>query len=120
MMVLSATRPDASLREFLVQRARAASLARLAVDVVVGIACASVTLFWWRPESKLLLLSVALAFVTYGAWGLADRLRATSLKQRWLLRPLDILCGLLAVLGIFAGAGVLYSVWSIALGTWIS
>src|SRR4051812_17826043 len=105
MMVLSATRPDASLREFLVQRARASSIVRLAVDVAVGIACASITLFWWRPERKLLLLSVALAFVAYGAWGLADRVRRTSsLEHRSLERALDVLCGLLAVLGIFAGA----------------
>jgi hypothetical protein len=121
MMVLSAARPDASLREFLVQRARAATLVRLAADLAAGVAGASVTIFWWRPESRLLVLSVALAFVAYGGWGIADRFRAPSAqKNGGVERVLAAICALLAIGGILAGTGIIYGVWSIALGTWIS
>jgi hypothetical protein len=121
MMVLSAARPDASLREFLVQRARESSLVRLGGDIAAGVAGASITLFWWRPESKLLLLSGAVAFVAYGAWGIADRFRTSlSLTNRFAEKALMVVCALLAVAGVLAGAGIIYGVWSLALGTWIS
>jgi hypothetical protein len=122
MMVLSAARPDASLREFLVQRARSASLIRLVIDLVVGVTGALMTLLWWKPASPLLALSSALAFTAYGAWGIVDRFRvkATVQTNGFLHGLLDAVCALLTAAGILGGIGMLYDVWAIALGTWIS
>ena len=121
-MVLSAARPDASLREFLAQRARSSSVARLAVDLLVALAVASATLLWWRPPNNFLILSICVALGAYGAWGLADRVRLGSTAQTrpYLKNALDGLCGVLTAAGIVAGAAILYGVWALALGTWIS
>lgn len=121
MMVLSALRPDASLPEFLVHRARAASIRRLAVDALAGgAACAAAE--WWRPTGWLVLASLALCFFSYGAWGVLDRARP---RPAVIVRPLlaglfDAACVLCALLGALAAAGVLLGVWALALGTWIS
>jgi hypothetical protein len=121
MMVLSALRPDASLPEFLTHRARSASVLRLSIDLGVGLAVMSAAL-WWRPSAWLLLTSLALCFVAYGAWGLADRARTGVAMRgnRLLSGSLEALCALLGGAGVVAVAGVLLSVWALALGTWIS
>jgi hypothetical protein len=121
MMVLSALRPDASLSEFLVHRARSASIRRLAADAVAGAAaCASA--LWWSPTGWLVLASVALCFFSYGAWGVLDRARShPAVTVRTLLAGLvDATCVLCALLGALAAAGVLLGVWALGLGTWIS
>jgi hypothetical protein len=120
-MVLSALRPDASLPEFLAYRARSAPLWRLAIDTVMG-GAASAAVVLWRPTASLVLASAALCFFSYGAWGMLDRARSRAAPGRWafLGRPLDVVCALLAALGVLAAAGVLLGVWAIALGTWIS
>ena len=121
MMVLSALRPDASLPEFLAHRARSASLGRLSINLAVGLAGLSATL-WWRPSARLVLTSLALCFVAYGAWGLADRARTrvATRGNRFQSGSMEVLCGLLGAGGVLAAAAVLLSVWAIALGTWIS
>jgi hypothetical protein len=121
MMVLSGLRPDASLAEFLGQRARSASIRRLAADVLAGVA-ACVAAVWWRPTGWLVLASAALCFFSYGAWGILDRVRSRSaVTGRSLLAGLvDAACVLCALLGALAAAGVLLGVWALGLGTWIS
>ena len=121
MMVLSALRPDASLPEFLVQRARSASIRRLAADAVAGGAACAAAL-WWRPTGWLVLASVALCFVSYGAWGILDRARSRpAVTGKTLFAGLvDAICVLFALIGALAAAGVLLGVWALALGTWIS
>lgn len=120
MMVLSALRPEASLPEFLAHRARSASIRRLSLDLLAGLAALS-ALLWWRPEGLLVVGSAALGFAAYGAWGIADRARsATAATDRRILIPLDVLCGLLAAVGVLATAVLFFGVWAIALGTWIS
>jgi hypothetical protein len=121
MMVLSALRPDASLSEFLAHRARSASIRRLSLDLGVGIAGASAAL-WWRPVAWLVLTSLALCFFAYGAWGLTDRarLRVGVRNSRVVNASLDAFCAAMAAVGVVAAAGLLLSVWAIALGTWIS
>jgi hypothetical protein len=121
MMVLSALRPDASLPEFLANRARSASIYRLSIDVAVGVAGSS-SAIWWRPSAWFVLMSVALILFAYGGWGLADRARSSKrAQQHRLLRvSSDALCGLLATAGALAAGGVLLGVWAMALGTWIS
>src|SRR4051794_39842377 len=71
-MMNPALRPDASLAEFLVARARAASDGRLVVDVVLG-AFAALGVAAWRPTGWLALLGVAVCLAAFGAWGIADR-----------------------------------------------
>jgi hypothetical protein len=120
MMVLSALRPDASLPEFLAHRARSASVRRLAIDLVVGVAGFAGALYW-QPAGWLLVTSLALMFPAYGAWGLADRARSVAMGDGRLSRTiLDALCFILGAAGVFAMAGLLYSIWAAALGTWIS
>ena len=121
MMVLSALRPDASLAEFLVHRARSASIRRLAADALAGgAACA--TAAWWRPIGWLVLASAGLCFFSYGTWGLLDRARSrpAATDRRLLTGVLGALCALSGLMGAVAAAGVLLGVWALALGTWIS
>jgi hypothetical protein len=121
MMVLSALRPDASLSEFLAHRARSASVRRLAIDAVIGGAAWGATL-WWKPAAWLVLASAGLCFFSYGAWGMLDRVRSRStIAEGTLLGGLvEATSALCAMLGALAAAGVLLSVWALALGTWIS
>ena len=120
-MVLSALRPDASLAEFLVHRARLASFQRLSIDVAAGIAGSSAAL-WWRPSGWLVVTSAALVFFAYGGWGLADRARSskTAQEHRVLRGSMETVCALFGATGLLAAAALLYGVWAIALGTWIS
>ncbi len=121
MMVLSALRPDASLFEFLAQRARSASIRRLSSDLVAGTVGASASL-WWRPSATLVLVSLSLCFFAYGAWGLADRTRSgvAARGNRLANASLEVLCAAIGTVGVLAAAGVLLGVWALALGTWIS
>jgi len=121
MMVLSALRPEASLPEFLAHRARSASVRRLSLDLIAGLASLS-ALLWWRPFGLLVLGSAALLFASYGAWGITDRARAAVAIHdgRRGLIPLNVICGMLAAIGVLAAGALLFGVWAIALGTWIS
>jgi hypothetical protein len=121
MMFLSALRPDASLAEFLAYRARSASIRRLSLDLVLGLGGGAGAL-WWRPSAWLVLVSFALCFFAYGAWGLADRARSriAARDKRLVNAFMDALCAAMGALGLLAAAGLLLSVWAIALGTWIS
>ena len=121
MMVLSALRPEASLPEFLAHRARSASIRRLSLDVTAGLGALSL-LLWSRPAGLLVLGSAALCFAAYGAWGMADRARSATAAAgdgRFLI-PMNVLCGLLAAVGVLATAALFFGVWATALGTWIS
>ncbi len=121
MMVLSALRPDASLPEFLTHRARSASIRRLSIDMLIGLAGLSAAI-WWRPSAWLVLASMALCFFAYGGWGIADRARsdAATRGNRLLRASMEGLCVLLGAAGALAAAALLFSVWAVALGTWIS
>jgi hypothetical protein len=121
MMVLSALRPDAGLFEFLAQRARSASVRRLAIDAALG-AVAFVAALRWSPAAQLVIASAATLLFSYGAWGLLDRARASLANRLWPRTTglFEALCALSAGLGVLAAAGVLLAVWALALGTWIS
>ncbi len=120
-MVLSALRPDASLPDFLVHRAKSASIRRLSLDLLVGLGALSAAL-WWKPGTWLVWGSAGLCVATYGAWGIVDRGRATpfTLNNSALHVFVESLAALIAGLGILSVAVLVYSVWAIALGTWIS
>ena len=121
MMVLSALRPDAGLFEFLAHRARSASVRRVAIDAAVG-AGAFVAALRWSSVAPLVIASVATLLFSYGAWGMLDRVQSNFASR---LGPrsaglIEALCALCAILGVLAVAGVLLTVWALALGTWIS
>lgn len=119
MMVLSALRPDASLFEYLAERARGASARRLAADVVAGAAVVAASVYWNTP---FLLACVASCLVAYGAWGLLDRAATIARARTWTRAAavLEYSRPVVAVAGVLAAIGVLLSVWALALGTWIS
>jgi hypothetical protein len=121
MMVLSALRPDASLPEFLAYRARAASVRRLSIDLALGVVGFAAALHW-RPTVWLIVASLAMIFFAYGGWGISDRFRsiATTRDNGRSRALLDVLCLVLVAVGVLATAALLYSVWAMALGTWIS
>jgi fatty acid desaturase len=121
MMVLSALRPDASLPEFLVHRARSASVRRLSIDLALGVAGFAAALHW-RPTAWLVVASLGMIFFAYGGWGISDRSRsiATMRDNRRSRALLEVLCFALAAAGVLATAALLYTVWAMALGTWIS
>jgi hypothetical protein len=121
MMVLSALRPEASLPEFLAHRARAATLRRLSLDLVVGLGALS-GLLWWRPAGLLVLASAALFVALYGGWGIADRARSATAGtgDARVLIPLNVLCGMLAAGGVIAMDALFFGDWEIALVTSIS
>jgi len=121
MMVLSALRPDASLPEFLAHRAKSASVRRLSIDLIIGLAGFAAALYW-RPSGWLAGAGLALCFFAYGGWGIADRARSNAVAREGPLPRalLEALCILLVAVGALATATLLYGVWAIALGTWIS
>jgi hypothetical protein len=121
MMVLSALRSDASLPEFLAHRARSASLRRLTADIVVG-AVAVVSAVSWTPRATLFLAGIGLVFGSYGIWGVADRVRSrrSSESNDVLRKVIDLFLAVMVAIGVIGFAAILYSAWTVALGTWIS
>ena len=116
-----AVRSDASLHDVLAERARRASDTRLAADVAGGVVAAAAVLFW-RPGPWVILLSAALCFVAFGAWGMADRSLATApnIGRRFSRRALRTLRALAATLGAIAGVMLAVSVVALGFGHWIS
>ena len=121
MMVLSASRPDASLLEFLAQRARLSSVRRLGADVLVGglLIVAALRLDSW---TRLAIAMAAVCVIAYAGWGLLERVTDRIRARHWPLTAgaLDAVRALLAISGVIAAVGVLLSAWALALGTWIS
>lgn len=120
-MIDTVPRPDASLPELLVARARHASDTRLALDAVVGFLFLMVSLLWHGPGWHLG-ASVAACFFAFGLWGISDR----ELGERglgaptgtlWLLRLTRVVA---ALLGAVAVVIVLLSALGLALGRMIS
>ena len=121
MMVLSALRPDASLPEFLAYRGRSAPVLRLAAEGLTAVAVL-VAALWWNPPAQLVIVTASTCFLCYASWGLLDRAagHATSRGWRAAAKICWALSSVLVGLGFLAGVGVLFSIWALALGTWIS
>lgn len=121
MMVLSSLRPDASLAEFLAYRARSAPIIRLVAEAIGSLAPLAAAL-WWNPRAQLLIVTAAGCVFCYAAWGLLDRARSHAVERgrTRFARVMHASCVLIAAVGACAGAGVLLSLWAMALGTWIS
>jgi len=114
-------RRNSTLPQFLAERARNASDARLALNAAAGlIAVAAAAAL--RPYGWIATLAAGLCFVVFGFWGIADRelseRRATisSFGVGMLLAARWIAAGL----GVVAGLTLIYSLAALTLGTWIS
>ena len=120
-MMNPALRPDATLTEYLVARARSASDGRLVLDVVVG-ALVALGIGMWRPNGWISLVAGALCLVAFGFWGIADR----ELRERAQHAPPAVILVLRAVratatlAGALAAVTALFAGLGVALGTWIS
>ncbi|MGH7627258.1 MAG: hypothetical protein ACREOJ_18325 [Gemmatimonadaceae bacterium] len=131
-MIETIPRPNASLPELLAQRARHASDGRLALDLAGGIIVAT-TAAILAPPGWLQLISAALTFAAFGAWGISDRMlseRSSTAasapgragragragRDQW-LRAARLAA---AALGTCAAVVLLLSVFALLLGTWIS
>jgi len=110
---------ELGMGEFLTSRARTASESRLTLDVTVGlvavIVAAALKPEWWLP-----LASAGSSFVAFGIWAILDRIApSTGSPHRLavLLKPARIL---VAVIGIVSAAALLFFLWAMTIGTWIS
>ena len=121
-MMNPALRPDASLSEFLVARARAASDGRLVADVLLGAATA-LGFAVWRPTGWLSIGGAALALAAFGLWGIVDRevrdrsATAASGRVPRLLRAARVM---VSIAGICSAMVAVFAALGVALGTWIS
>lgn len=120
-MIETIPRSNASLPELLAQRARHASDGRLALDLAGGIIVATFAAIL-APPGWLQLLSAALTFASFGAWGICDRMLSEDAaigrarRMRWLRSARMAL----AAVGTCAALVLLLSVFALMLGTWIS
>ena len=120
MFAKSALRPDATLVEVLVERARGASDLRLVLDAVLGIV-AAVAFAWWGPAGWPVLVSIALGFAAFGAWGIADReLNERRSQPRTLALALEGVKVLAVAVAIAAGIVTTVHALTFLLGRWIS
>ena len=101
--------PEISLTDFLARRARNASDARLVVDAVVGFVVAVAALLSRGPVWYLF-ASAGICFLSFGAWGIADRelgeQAAPTRATRWLslARVASAVVGFIAVIMLALGA----------------
>jgi len=109
-----------NLPRFLMRRARQASDGRLVLDVVVGLAAILLALLW-QPSWWLPLVSGALCFVSFGLWGITDRvLRERGASSGVVPHSLRLARAVVTLLGALATIVFLLSLAGLMLGTWIS
>ena len=120
-MMNPALRPDASLAEFLVARARAASDGRLVLDAIGGLLLA-LAIAVWRPVAWPSLAGICLALAAFGFWGITDReLRDRSrAAPAFTTRALGVARGAVAAIGFLSAAVALFAGLGVMLGRWIS
>jgi hypothetical protein len=111
--------PEISLVDFLARRARTASDARLIVDAVVGFVVAVAALLAQGPVWYLF-TSAGICFLSFGAWGIADReiggRELHSPANRWL----SIARFGSAIVGFVAVAMLVFGALGVAIGRVIS
>jgi hypothetical protein len=111
---------EETLGEFLASRARSASEVRLVGDAAFSI-FAAVTVGVWRGPLWDVRIAVALCFLAFGLWGVADRdlARRPEASRRELLIP-RVTRVAAAVLGFGAFAYLMLSLLGRAIGKVIS
>ncbi|HKR07963.1 MAG TPA: hypothetical protein VJS39_02135 [Gemmatimonadaceae bacterium] len=121
MMVLSSRRPDASLVEYVESRARSAPTRSLIAHTVLAFAVA-LTAVSVLPSGRQIIVPFALAYFSYGAWGLLDRARERALAHGQMLaaRYLSVLCSIFVGLAVLSGTALLFALSFTLLGSpWI-
>jgi hypothetical protein len=110
MMVLSSRRPDASLVEYVESRARRAPVRILIAHAIIALAVAIIGISA-SPSGKQIIIPFALAYFSYGTWGLLDRARSRSVELGWQLRArsLTMLCSFLVGLAVLSGIALLFA-----------
>ena len=121
MMVLSSLRPDASIVEYLEQRARAESLRGLVARSVLALGLVIAGL---GPISfgKVVVVSLAFTYFSYAVWGLLDRARSNAENGRSSVRAgyLSALCTFFVWAGVLSGIALVMSLGFLLLGApWI-
>jgi len=128
-MTPPALRSDATLGEWLSAHARAVGGRRLALDIGGGTLAALVVTVW-RPTGWPALLGVALCFVAFGAWAVAERRLAH--RRPGVLPPVGeapardwspawyALRAVAAVVGVLATTLAVFGFLFGVLGPWIS
>lgn len=110
---------DRTLGALLAARARAASDGRLVLDAAGGVV-AVVAAALWRPPAWGLLLAAAGCFLSYGAWGIADRTLEGRDRASREARLLRIVKGAAVALGALSGGALLVGGLLVGLGPLIS
>lgn len=107
---------DVSLTDFLARRARRSSDARLIVDAVVGFIVALASLLAHGPVWDLF-TTAGICFLSFGAWGIADREMSERDPAAPVVRWLRVARIASAVVGFVAGAALLVGVLGVVIGT---
>lgn len=121
MMVLSSLRPDASIVEYLEHRARSESLRGLVARSVLALGLVIAGL-GPIPVGKAPVVSLALTYFSYAAWGLLDRARSNAQLHLSSSRAayLRALCAFFVWVGVLSGIAFVMSVGFMLLGApWI-
>jgi len=116
---LSRSNTEPTLAEMLARRARHSSDGRLVADVIFGLAFATAAILL-RPAGWFVVVSGACCFAAFGAWGIADRILGEQTQPErwtWTLRAGRATA---VVIGAVAALALIFSLWGLALGTWIS
>jgi hypothetical protein len=110
--------PEISLTDFLARRARTASDARLIIDAVIGFVVAVAALLAQGPVWYLF-TSAGICFLSFGAWGIADRelLEHDGSRLAPWLKGARILSG---IIGFIAAAALFTGALGVAIGRIIS
>jgi hypothetical protein len=119
-MVDTSAEREETLGEFLASRARRASDTRLASHAITAV-LAAVAIAAWRGPAWDIRLSIAVCFLAFGIWGVADRdLAQRHTTPRRVLLALQTTRVVAAVSGFAAVAYLMMAVLGRALGRIIS
>jgi hypothetical protein len=108
--------PEISLTAFLARRARTSTDARLIVDAVIGFVVALASLLAHGPIWHLF-TSAGICFLSFGAWGIADRELGERVVGTRVARMLAGARITSAVIGFIAAAALVIGALGVAIGT---
>ncbi|MEO5569259.1 MAG: hypothetical protein ABIR92_12250 [Gemmatimonadaceae bacterium] len=110
---------EISLSDYLARRARSSTDARLIVDAVTGFVVASASLLAQGPVWYLF-VSAGLCFLSFGAWGIADRELGERTRSGRATRGLIVARIVSSVVGYVAVVFLVLGALGVALGRIIS
>jgi hypothetical protein len=107
---------EGSLLDLLARRARRASDARLIIDAVVGFIVALASMLAHGPAWDLF-TAAGICFLSFGAWGIADREMSERDPEARVVRWLKVARVASAVVGFIAAAALFVGVLGVVIGT---